>query len=492
MEGAHSIPPAGPAIAPAGHGWAVAERGLWPHGAALAIAGASAMSCGMAEDNTLAGRLKRYAQVSGTVGGLAARLAGERYLGLALDRGRHADTLTQALGGIKGPLMKVAQILSTIPDALPAEYAAALQQLQADAPAMGWPFVKRRMAAELGPGWEGRFREFGRQAVAAASLGQVHRATGPDGTALACKLQYPDMASAVEADLRQLRLAAGIWSRYDSAIDPGRIVEELSARLREELDYERERRHIALYRLMLAGEAAVSLPEPVPALSTGRLLTMTWLDGERLLAVRGRDQAFRNQVALAMFRAWYLPFYGHGVIHGDPHLGNYSVRPDGGVNLLDFGCIRVFRPGFVKGVIDLYRALHDGDEALAVAAYESWGFSGLTREKIAVLNRWAEFVYRPILTDRVAGIGETNAATYGRKVAEGVHAELRRIGGVAPPREFVLMDRAAIGLGSVFIHLRAEVNWYRLFHELIGDFDVEALAARQKAALAAAGVPPAA
>src|SRR5215472_6896512 len=163
------------------------------------------------DNNSFSGRVRRYAQVSTAMGGLAARLAGARYLGLSLDRGRHAAELKAALGGIKGPLMKVAQLLATIPDALPKEYVEELVQLQANAPAMGWPFVQRRMAGELGADWRSRFRDFERTAARAASLGQVHRAMAKNGAALACKLQYPDMAAAVEADLRQLRLAMGIY-----------------------------------------------------------------------------------------------------------------------------------------------------------------------------------------------------------------------------------------------------------------------------------------
>src|SRR5215813_6093721 len=147
------------------------------------------------EGNRLGGRVRRYARVGRAVGGLAARFVGERYLGLQLDKGQHAAELKAALGGLKGPLMKVAQIMATIPDALPKEYVQELQQLQANAPAMGWPFVKRRMAAELGANWQARFKSFEHQAAAAASLGQVHRATAHDGQALACKLQYPNMAS---------------------------------------------------------------------------------------------------------------------------------------------------------------------------------------------------------------------------------------------------------------------------------------------------------
>lgn len=435
------------------------------------------------------GRIRRYAEVGTAVSGLAARLAGERFLGLKIDKAQHASELRAALGGLKGPLMKVAQIMSTIPEALPEEYTLELAQLQANAPHMGWPFVKRRMTAELGPDWPRRFADFGHEAAAAASLGQVHKATHHDGRRLACKLQYPDMDSVVEADLRQLRVIIGIYRRYDRAIDPSDIHAEIAERLREELDYRREARNMRLYEQMLCDEQDIHVPEPVDDLSSRRLLTMTWLDGRALLKVAEEaDQERRNRIAQNMFTAWYVPFYRYGVIHGDPHLGNYTVRADDGINLLDFGAVRVFRPPFVKGVIDLYRAIRDDDEALAVDAYETWGFTDLSKEKIAVLNQWAAFVYAPLLEDKPRAIAETNSGVYGRTVAEKVHADLRRLGGVRPPREFVLMDRAAIGLGSVFLHLKAHINWYQIFHRLIGDFDAGALAERQRKALDSVGL----
>ena len=442
------------------------------------------------DNNSFSGRVRRYAQVSTAMGGLAARLAGARYLGLSLDRGRHAAELKAALGGIKGPLMKVAQLLATIPDGLPREYVQELAQLQANAPAMGWPFVKRRMAGELGTDWQNRFGDFEKAAARAASLGQVHRATSLDGTPLACKLQYPDMASAVEADLRQLKLAMGLYERYDRAVTTGEIHAEIADRLREELDYEREAAHMRLYGAILHGEPGVAVPAPVPDLSTRRLLTMTWLDGAPILDfARRAPLAERNESALRMFRIWYVPFYHYGVIHGDPHLGNYTVARDRTVNLLDFGCVRVFRASFVHGVIDLYHALQHGDRDLAVHAYRSWGFGNLSREMIEVLNRWALFVYGPLLDNRARLIQEKRSGAYGASVAESVHSDIRRLGGVRPPREFVFMDRAAIGLGSVFMHLKAEINWYQLFHELIDDFDEAALAVRQRSALATARVP---
>ncbi len=175
------------------------------------------------EKNRFAARARRYANVGTKVGGVAARMASQRFFGTQGSRAGNALALAAALGGLKGPIMKVAQLLATIPDALPPEYANELIKLQSQAPPMGWAFVKRRMQAELGPGWENKFKRFEHQPAAAASLGQVHRAVALDDSELACKLQYPDMQSAVEADLKQLQLLFSIRKRFDPALDTSEI-----------------------------------------------------------------------------------------------------------------------------------------------------------------------------------------------------------------------------------------------------------------------------
>ena len=441
---------------------------------------------------TLFGELRRYARTSGAVGGIAARVAGAKVFGIKTDKAAHAEDLKSILGGLKGPLMKVAQILSTIPDALPEEYSQELAQLQANAPPMGWSFVRRRMAGELGPEWQSKFKTFGQDAAAAASLGQVHRGTLLDGREVACKLQYPDMPSTVDADLKQLKLAMSVYKRIDKVIEGDEIYAEIADRLREELDYEREASQLRLYTIMLRDRPEVSVPVPVPELTTKRLLTMSWLHGTPIQQWIDSDppQEARNELAKALFIGWYVPFYRFGVIHGDPHLGNYQVRGDNKLNLLDLGAIRVFQPKFITGVIHLYEAIRDSDNEKARHAYENWGFMNLSKEQLEVLNQWAAFVYEPLLQDRVRRIQEHGDSSYGRSVAEKVHAGLRQTGSVRPPREFVLMDRAALGLGSVFLRLRAELNWSQLFHELIADFDPEQVGQRQAVALAEAGVPP--
>jgi predicted unusual protein kinase regulating ubiquinone biosynthesis (AarF/ABC1/UbiB family) len=198
-----------------------------------------------------------------------------------------------------------------------------------------------------------------------------------------------------------------------------------------------------------------------------------------------------------MFTAWWLPFSRYGTIHGDPHLGNYAVYEEkgkpAGINLLDYGCIRIFPPSFVGGVVDLYNGLRNNDDARIVHAYETWGFKKLSRELIDILNIWARFIYGPLMEDRVRSIADgVKPGEYGRREAFKVHQALREKGPVTVPREFVLMDRAAIGLGGVFLHLRAELNFHRLFEEAMEDFSVKRVADRQAKALKSVGLDPSA
>jgi predicted unusual protein kinase regulating ubiquinone biosynthesis (AarF/ABC1/UbiB family) len=447
------------------------------------------------ERNRLTARAVRYGRIGAHVGGVAARIASSRLLGFDPDRDREAAALATALGGLKGPIMKVAQLLATIPEALPVEYTAELGQLQSQAPPMGWPFVRRRMAAELGPDWESRFASFEREAAASASLGQVHRARSRDGRSLAAKLQYPDMQSAVEADLKQLAVLFSIHRQLRPAIETSAMKEEIAARLREELDYDLEAGHMRLYATIFAGDPLIRVPEVLPELSTQRLLTMTWIEGRWLLDYTDRPLEQRNAIARAMFRAWWHPFSHYGIIHGDPHLGNYTVFEDeagsaAGINLLDYGCIRTFAPKFIQGVVDLYRGLLNNDRALVVHAYETWGFAGLSNELIDILNIWANFIYGPMIENRVRSIADDQSpGMYGRREAFKVHQGLRDKGPVKVPREFVFMDRAAIGLGGVFLHLGAELNFHRLFNDTILDVDLGEVAVRQRQAFTEAKVP---
>lgn len=411
--------------------------------------------------------LKRYWQVGSQVSGLATRLAGQQYLGIAMNDEAYATHLRQTLGQLRGPAMKVAQFLATIPDALPKAYADELLTLQSQAPPMGPPFVRRRMMAELGPNWANQFSSFNVHASAAASLGQVHQAVHLDGTLLACKLQYPSMQTHVQADLDQLKLLLGLYHTWNKAVDTTFVQEEITTRLKEELDYTFEADQINLYTKIFEGTHFVTLPKVYPNLSTQRLLTMTWMDGKSVLTYVDAPSDLRHLLAERLFYAWYMPFYHHGVLHGDPHPGNYLATDDGALQLLDFGCIRHFPKEFVNAVVMLYKALLHNDEEKAVHAYETWGFHNLSKEMISVITQWAKLLYDPLLEDRVRPIQENFSGAKGWETATKVHEELHRLGGIRPPKEFVFMDRAAVGIGAVMMRLKVECNWHRLFEELI-------------------------
>ncbi|HLX97881.1 MAG TPA: AarF/UbiB family protein, partial [Roseiarcus sp.] len=324
-----------------------------------------------------------------------------------------------------------------------------------------------------------------------------HRALSLAGERLACKLQYPDMASAVETDLSNLDLVFALHRRSGAAIDTSEIAGEIRERMREELDYEREAKIARLYRVMLADRPFVRVPRVDETLSTRRLLTLEWLDGEPFAAFESAPQAMRDAIAVGLFDAWWRPFLRYGVIHGDPHLGNYTVARSGrgtvdGVNLFDYGCVRVFPPRFVLGVVELYRGFKADDEARVAEAYEMWGFSRLSRGAREAMNIWARFLCGPILDDRVRTAADgVSPGEYGRKELGQVMRALRAEGrGLVVPREFVFLDRATIGLGGAFLRLGARLNFHRLYEDAIEGFGEKAVAERQAGALRAVGLAP--
>ena len=419
-------------------------------------------------------RASRYIQLSGQVGGLLAKLGANKFLGMDIDKNKHALNLKKDLGEVKGPFMKIAQLVSMIPDALPIEYSNQLMQLQSHAPSMGESFVTRRMANELGENWKKFFLNFNTTASYAASLGQVHKAKLKNGDIVACKLQYPNMQSAVNADLNQFKIVLNLFEKYNKAIKTKKIFLEIKDRLVEEIDYVNEIKNIKIFEKIFNSNKSVNIPRIYKNCSTKRLITMSWLQGQSLedvIKYSKNKKEFSERIATNIFNTWYMPFYKFCVIHGDPHFGNYSFKKNGDINLFDFGCVRFFPIKFVKAVLNLYYALEKKDEDLTIEAYKTWGFKKINKELIKILNLWASYIYGPLLEDKKRLIqGERNRG-YGLDVANNVYKELKKIGGVEPPKEFVFIDRAAIGMGSLFMKLDVKLNWHNLFNDLIKDFD---------------------
>lgn len=417
-------------------------------------------------------KIKRYTQLSKNSGDIFLRFIGNKYLGDSLNKKKHAFFLKESLGEFRGPLVKIAQFLATIPDTLPPEYAEEFLTLQSQAPKMGKSFVVRRMKGELGADWGKKFLRFDFSPKAAASLGQVHQAYHLDGTPLACKLQYPGMEVATQIDLSYIKIFVSLYKNYSNAIHPDDLVEEIKDRLEEELDYHHEKKQIEIFQNIFKNEDFVKIPEVFESLSTKKLLTMSWMSGKSLLEFTDSCEDFRNLLAKNLFLSWYKPLLHHGVLHGDPHPGNYFGSQEGIISLLDFGCTRNFSKNFVKGVVSLYEAIRDNDEEKTVYSYEIWGFKSPTKEVISIMNQWAKLLYEPLLDDNIRPIQKNFTSKDGLLVAEKIHKSLEKLGGITPPKEFVFMDRAAVGLAGVIMKIKAKQNWHQLFENLMKESEL--------------------
>lgn len=426
----------------------------------------------------------RTAKTFHVAGGLATRFAASKIGVPQGSKERHAQDLMFMLGTLKGPLVKAAQFLSAIPGFLPDEYVQELQKLQAQAPSMGRSFVQRRLRGELGNDWQSKFKTFDMDAISAASLGQVHKAEMPDGTKVACKLQYPAMEKSLDSDLRQLKAGLNLYETFGSAVRQGEVFQELSERLREELDYKKEANNLAIYsRIRDDAGMNLEIPRTIESVSTNKLLVMDWKEGmsfEKFLA-SNPSQEVRNHAARSLFLAWYIPFYRYGCVHGDPHPGNFLFDEKGNLTLLDLGSIRIFRPRFVKGVVTLRQMLKEGRLSETAEAFKDWGFDRLTPEVTDALNRWMSFFLKPFITDGVYDLENSSSFKHAQNLMTEVHSALKKAGGVTLPREFVLLDRSAIGLGSAFLRLKAKLDWSKLFDEAVGkDFSEEKVRERQE------------
>ena len=388
------------------------------------------------EGDRFSARARRYANLGVSAGAFAARAGARRLIG-----GESADTardLAQALGSLKGPLMKVAQMMATIPEALPADYAEQLISLQSQAPPMGAAFVRRRMQAELGP------------TGARASPNSTSRRPPPprsarciaptslagEGSPASCSIPtWRRRWKSTSASSNSCSSSTAAWGRRST---PARSRVEIAARLREELDYEREAKLTRLYGAMLADRPRVRVPAVFEALSTRRLLTQEWLDGEPVTRFDRAEAATRNAIALGLFEAWWRPFSRFGVIHGDPHLGNYSVVVRGAgdareveaINLYDYGCVRIFPAALRRRRRRaLSRPAREATKAASSTPTRAGASSICRARPIDALNIWARFIYGPLIDDRVRTIADgVKPGEYGRREIFAVMQALKRKG----------------------------------------------------------------
>ncbi len=383
---------------------------------------------------------------------------------------RTAEQIAERLGHMKGALMKIGQMASYLDDGLPEPVRLALAQLQSNAPPMSGELAAEVITEELGAPPEKIFVEWDPVPIAAASIGQVHRAviidehTGRE-RAVAVKVQYPGVADAIESDLRNTDLLGMFLSQTFSSLDPAEMVAEIKERLTEELDYQRERdnqqRFVDFYR----GHPRVNVPEVIDPLCTSRVLTTELAIGAPWSEALTWDQHERDLIGETLFRFVFRSLYRMRAFNGDPHPGNYLFHGDGRMTFLDFGLVRYFS----QSEIDLFGGLVkaaalDHDPAAFRSLVEN---GGLLRPGAPVAtDAVGEYFY-----DFYAPVGEDAPMTWTKEYASGiVRHTFDRTSPIAQyatvPRAFVFIQRINLGLYALLGDLGATGNYRRVAEEL--------------------------
>jgi predicted unusual protein kinase regulating ubiquinone biosynthesis (AarF/ABC1/UbiB family) len=310
--------------------------------------------------------------------GLGKRIGGRPAEIVASElQARTAEQLFRVLGELKGGAMKFGQALSVFEAALPedlaAPYRAALTKLQDAAPPMPPGTIDKVVAAGLGPRWRELFREFDDRPAAAASIGQVHRAVWSDGREVAVKLQYPGAGPALLSDLNQLARIARLFAIVNPGLDVKPLIAELKARVAEELDYGLEATSQAAFASAYDGDPDIFVPKVVQ--SADRVLVTEWIDGTPLSAIiaRGTDEE-RDRAGLLLVRFLFSGPARAGLLHADPHPGNYRLTADGRLAVLDYGAVNRLPHGLPAPIGPLVRMALDDQADDVLAALRAEGF----------------------------------------------------------------------------------------------------------------------
>jgi predicted unusual protein kinase regulating ubiquinone biosynthesis (AarF/ABC1/UbiB family) len=418
--------------------------------------------------------VKLGAKVGGTYASTAARkVFASSARRDELDRRREIRTAAQVadeLGHMKGALMKLGQMASYLDDGLPEPLRQALAHLQADAPPMAPELAAEVVERELGAPPERAFVEWDPTPIAAASIGQVHRAIAVDPAsgverAVAVKVQYPGVDEAIAADLGNANLLGTILKQGFGGLDPTEMVDEIKLRLTEELDYSLEARNQAMFASYYRGHPLIHVPDVLPALSTQRVLTTELVDGVRWSTLLDEDQHERDLAGETIFRFVFRSLYRMLAFNGDPHPGNYVFHGDGRVSFLDFGLVKHFTDAEMSTFASMVRAAAlDHDAAQFRRIVESAGMlrPGAPVATDAVGDYFAHF-YEPVREDRTM----TWSPTYASGIVRHTFDRSSPISQYATvPRAFVFIQRINLGLYALLGELRASGNYRRIAEEL--------------------------
>jgi predicted unusual protein kinase regulating ubiquinone biosynthesis (AarF/ABC1/UbiB family) len=365
---------------------------------------------------------------------------------------RTAEDVAKHLGEMKGVLMKAGQLVSFIFETLPEDAQAALATLQADAAPMSPSLAASVVVSELGAPPERVFLDWSDMPVAAASIGQVHRAVTHDGVDVAVKVQYPGVDAAIESDLDAAEVMYAMFSAMMlKGLDAKGLVDELRDRMREELDYELEAENVREFGRIFAGHPWVRVPRLIPELSTRRVLTTEWIDGMGFDEFRRTaSMATKQRAGEVIWRFGQHAVLRHGAFNGDPHPGNYKFHHDGSVTFLDFGLVKRWSPGewdILAPTLDAIVVQRDPHRL--VAAMEASGFlkigHGLDAE---LVYDYVSSPYEPYLIDEFTFSRQWMIDTIGKMFdVQGPHQ--RVIEALNMPATFVILDRVVWGISAI-------------------------------------------
>ena len=379
-----------------------------------------------------------------------------------------AESIAEALGNMKGAMMKLGQMASYLDQGMPEPAREALAELQANAPPMSAELAAQVVRDELGGSPEELFDTWDPKPIAAASIGQVHRAITKDGRAVAVKVQYPGVGDAIRADLDNAGMLFGAMGMMLPGLDPEPLVAELRARLVEELDYVLEADNQRLFADYYEGHPFIHVPAVVDELCAERVLTTELAEGARFDEVETWSQEERDLAAEAIFRFVFGSLYRLHAFNGDPHPGNYLFKPGGQVTFLDFGLVKRFAPEEVEVIASMLRAMAvDEDIEEYRRIIESIGMlkPGNTFTDEEVMDYFGHF-YDYVLRDEEGTITPEYASETVRRFFDygGDHAPIIKAANVPP--SFVIIQRINLGLYAIFGQLRATANWRRISEEI--------------------------
>lgn len=380
---------------------------------------------------------------------------------------RSAEDVASVLGGMKGAIMKAGQMFSFIADGLPPEAAAALATLQADVAPMSPNLARQVIREELGADPEDVFLDWSETPVAAASIGQVHRAVLKDGRLVAVKVQYPGVDQAISSDLDNAQLLYGMFSQFAlPSLDVKAMIDEVRARMIEELDYRIELQSQQEFAAFYEGHPFIKIPVAVPELSTRRVLVSEWVEGLRWKDfLETSDAATKNKAAEVLMRFAQGSVYYHGMFNGDPHPGNYRFHEDGTITFLDFGLVKRWTQQEIdelRPVLDAVLA-QDAETLLKLMVMLKTvpPDHGLDGEKVL---DYVSTPYVPFLSPTFKYSREWMASALNKVLDfDGTYREI--LDQIDLPTSYVILDRLVWGLGALFGHLEAEAPWGALLDE---------------------------